>query len=98
MQQKAGDDKDARPDLQFGTRVRLAALRFVVAFGSRHFVGDGKPNRQGNVEQKCTQQDDFKHFDDVVGTHEVTESVVPSAAVVSQDTQIRRGMEQQEDA
>ena len=76
----------------------LGALWLMVAFGSGDFVVDGQPDSQNDVQQQSAKQYDFKGFHDIVGTHEVTESVVPSAAVVSQDTQIRRGMEQQEDA
>ena len=51
MQQQACQEQNACPHLQFRARVRLRALRFVVAFGSRHLVGDGQPEGQDNVEQ-----------------------------------------------
>ena len=98
MQQKASDDEDACPDLQLRSSVRLAALRFVVAFWARHLVGDGEPKRQDNVEQKHAQQDDFKRFDDVVGAHEIAKSIVPFTAVVAKDAEVGAGVEQQEDA
>ena len=98
MQQQAGDDEDACPDLQLGSCVGLGALRLVVALGSCLLVGDGQPKRQDDVEQQGTEQYDFEGFYDIVGAHEVTEGIVPRAAVITQDAQVGRGVEQKEDA
>ena len=76
----------------------LGALRFLVAFGSRHLVGDGQPEGQDNVEQQGTEQHDLEGFHDIVGAHEVAEGVVPCATVVAQNAEVGTGMEQQEDA
>ena len=98
MQQQACDDEDARPHLQLRASMGLGALWFLVAFGSRHAVGDGQPKCQTNVEQEDAEQHDFEHLDDDVGTHEVAEDVVPCAAVVAQDAEVGAGVEQQEQA
>ena len=98
MQQEASQKQDSRPDLQLGARVGLGALRLVIALRSCLLVGDGQPKRQDDVEQQDGQQDDLKDFHDVVGAHEVTEGIVPRAAVITQDAQVGRGVEQKEDA
>ena len=83
MRDKAYQEQDACPDLQFRACVRLGALGFVVAFWSRHLVGDGQPDGQDDVEQQGTEQHDLEGFHDIVGAHEVAEGVVPCAAVVT---------------
>ena len=41
MQQEAGNEEDARPDLQFRACVCLGTLWLMVALRTRHLVGDG---------------------------------------------------------
>ena len=50
------------------------------------------------MEQQSTKQHDFKGFHYRIGAHEVTKVVVPLAAVIAQDAEVRAGMEQQENA
>ena len=97
MQQEAGEDEDARPDLEFGTRVSLGAIGFLVAHGPRHLVGDGQPKRQKYMQQQSGKQPHFEHFDDDVSAHEMAEGVVPLAAVVPQNEQVGTGVEQQKE-
>ena len=49
------------------------------------------------MEQQRGEKPHLKHLDDIIGAHEVAESVVPFAAVVPQDKQVGAGMEQQEE-
>ena len=75
----------------------LGSLWFVVAFGPCQPVGDGQPKGQCDVEQQSSEKDDLKDLHDVVGAHEVAESVVPCTAVVTQNAEIGAGMKQQEE-
>ena len=70
---------------------------FLVANGASHLVGHRQPNGQNSMKQQCGKQADFEHLDDDVGTHEVTEGVVPLAAVMPQNEQVGAGMKQQEE-
>jgi hypothetical protein len=76
----------------------LRALRLVIAFRSRHLVGNGQPNRQDNVEQKRAQQNDFKDLYNIVCAHEITKGIVPFATVVAENEQVGGSVKQQEDA
>ena len=66
----------------------FGALWFMVAFGSCYLVGNGQPNGQDDVEQQGAEQHDFKGFDNIVGAHEITKSVVPCTAVIAQNAQV----------
>ena len=44
MQQQTCQEQNACPHLQLGARMALGTLWFVVAFGSRHLIGNGQPD------------------------------------------------------
>ena len=48
------------------------------------------------MEQQSTKKHDFKGFHDIIGAHEVTEVVVPLAAVIAQNTKVSGSVKQQE--
>ena len=98
VQDEAGEDEDARPHLHLRATVGLRAGWFLVADRSRPLVLDGKPDGHDRMKQQRGKQPDFEHLDDIIGAHEVAESVVPFAAIVPEDEQVGAGVEQQEEA